>query len=409
MRALQIALENRLPVVHMLDSGGANLHLQDEIYAWAGHIFKQQCQLSAAGIPQLAVVFGYCTAGAAYTPTLCDQTIMVRERGAIFLAGPPLVKAATGEEVTTEELGGADMHTSVSGTADYAVDTEAEAMRARARRRRRLGAGARRRTATAATPEPPFHDPDELYGIIPDDVKKQFEMREVIARIVDGSLFHEFKPRYGDTMVCGWAFIWGFKVGILGNNGVISQRGRQQGGHVHAAVRPRRHAAAVPAQRDRVHGRPGVRAPRHHQGRREDADGPGERDRAEADAAVPRLAGRRATTRWRAARGIRASSTRGRTRARRSWAPEQAADTLTQVRVSALRRQGKDPGTDEIGRIRADVMEHFEATYHSHYLTSDLRDDGLIDPLDTRNTLGMSLSAVLNAPIVRTPGGVLRI
>ncbi len=292
VRALQVALENRLPVVHMLDSGGANLHLQDEIYAWAGHIFKQQCQLSAAGIPQLAVVFGYCTAGAAYTPTLCDQTIMVRERGAIFLAGPPLVKAATGEEVTTEELGGADMHTSVSGTADYAVDTEAEAC---ALARDVVGVWARREKADSdrRDPEPPFHDPDELYGIIPDDVKKQFEMREVIARIVDGSLFHEFKPRYGDTMVTGWAFIWGMKVGILGNNGVIYSRGRQQGGHVHAAVRPRRHPAAVHAQRDRVHGRPRVRAPRHHEGRREDADGPGQRHRAQADAAVPRLAGRR--------------------------------------------------------------------------------------------------------------------
>src|SRR3984957_17517540 len=200
MRALEIAVQNKLPAIHMLDSGGANLHLQDEIYAWAGHIFKQQCQLSARGIPQLAIVFGYCTAGAAYTPTLCDETIMVRGRGAIFLAGPPLVRAATGEGVTTEGLGGADMHTSVSGVADYAVDSEAEALTLA---REIAGLWARREKADTdrRDPEPPFHDPDQLYGIIPDDVKKQFEMREVIARIVDGSMFHEFNPAYGNTMV----------------------------------------------------------------------------------------------------------------------------------------------------------------------------------------------------------------
>ena len=187
---------------------------------------------------------------------------MVRGAGCVFLAGPPLVKAATGEEVTAEELGGADMHTS--------------RLRHRRLRGRHRGGGASRSRATSSAsgrrrekadidrrePEPPFHDPDELYGIIPDDIKKQFEMREVIARIVDGSLFHEFKPHYGDTMVTGWAFIWGIKVGILGNNGVIYSEAANKATHVHAAVRPRRHPAAVHAQRDRLHGRPRVRAPR---------------------------------------------------------------------------------------------------------------------------------------------------
>jgi 3-methylcrotonyl-CoA carboxylase beta subunit len=407
VRALQVALENRLPVIHMLDSGGANLHLQDEIYAWAGHIFKQQCQLSAAGIPQLAVVFGYCTAGAAYTPTLCDQTIMVRERGCIFLAGPPLVRAATGEEVSTEDLGGADMHTSVSGVADYAVDTEAEAL---ALARDVAGVWARRGKADSdrREPEPPFHDPDELYGIIPDDVKKQFEMREVIARIVDGSLFHEFKPRYGDTLVTGWAFIWGMKVGILGNNGVIySEAANKATTFMQLCDRD-----GIPLLF--LHNVTGFMVGREYERRGITKDG-AKMLMVQANVTVPKI-----SVLCHASQGAGNYAMAGRTwdpRLLFAWpnsrssimGPEVAADTLTQVRVTALRRQGKDPSPEEIARIRADVTAHFEETYHSYYLTSDLRDDGLIDPTDTRNTLGISLSTVLNAPIVRAPGGVLRI
>jgi 3-methylcrotonyl-CoA carboxylase beta subunit len=407
VRALQIALENKLPVVHLLDSGGANLHHQDEIYAWAGKIFQQQCHLSAEGIPQLAVVFGYCTAGAAYTPTLCDQTIMVRGAGAVFLAGPPLVKAATGEEVSTEELGGADMHTSVSGVADYAVDNEAEAL---ALARDVIGVWARREKADSdrREPEPPYHDPEDLYGIIPDDVKKQFDMREVIARIVDGSLFHEFKPHYGDTMVTGWAFIWGMKVGILGNNGVIySEAANKASQFMQLCDRD-----GVPLLF--LHNVTGFMVGREYERRGITKDG-AKMLMVQANVTVPKL-----TVLCHASQGAGNYAMAGRTwdpRLLFAWpnsrssimGPEQAADTLTQVRVTALRRQGRDPSPDEIARIRADVSEHFERTYHSYYLTSDLRDDGLIDPLDTRNTLGMSLSAVLNAPIVRTPGGVLRI
>jgi 3-methylcrotonyl-CoA carboxylase beta subunit len=407
VRALQIALENKLPVVHLLDSGGANLHHQDEIYAAAGKIFQQQCHLSAEGIPQLAVVFGYCTAGAAYTPTLCDQTIMVRGAGAVFLAGPPLVKAATGEEVSTEELGGADMHTSVSGVADYAVDSEAEAL---ALARDVIGVWARREKSDTdrREPEPPYHDPEDLYGIIPDDVKKQFDMREVIARVVDGSLFHEFKPHYGDTMVTGWAFIWGMKVGILGNNGVIySEAANKASQFMQLCDRD-----GVPLLF--LHNVTGFMVGREYERRGITKDG-AKMLMVQANVTVPKL-----TVLCHASQGAGNYAMAGRTwdpRLLFAWpgsrssimGPEQAADTLTQVRVTALRRQGRDPSPDEIERIRADVFEHFERTYHSYYLTSDLRDDGLIDPLDTRNTLGMSLSAVLNAPIVRTPGGVLRI
>jgi 3-methylcrotonyl-CoA carboxylase beta subunit len=407
VRALQIALENHLPVIHLLDSGGANLHLQDEIYAWAGHIFKQQCQLSAAGVPQLAIVFGYCTAGAAYTPTLCDQTIMVRGRGAVFLAGPPLVRAATGETVSTEDLGGADMHTSVSGVADYAVDSEAEAV---ALARDVAGVWPRREKSDTdrREPEPPFHDPEDLYGIIPDDVKKQFEMREVIARIVDGSLFHEFKPRYGDTMVTGWAFIWGIKVGILANNGVIySEAANKATTFMQLCDRD-----GIPLLF--LHNVTGFMVGREYERRGITKDG-AKMLMVQANVTVPKL-----TVLCHASQGAGNYAMAGRTwdpRLLFAWpgsrssimGPEQAADTLTEVRVTALQRQGRHPTDEEIARIRTEVTAHFEETYHSYYLTSDLRDDGLIDPLDTRNALGMALSAVLNAPIVRAPGGVLRI
>jgi len=407
IRALEIALENHLPVIHMLDSGGANLNLQDEIYSTAGHIFQQQCHLSARGIQQLAVVFGYCTAGAAYTPTLCDQTIMVRERGCVFLAGPPLVKAATGEENTTEELGGADMHTSVSGVADYAVDSEQEAL---SLARDIVGLWSRREKSDSdrRVPEDPFHDPDELYGIIPDDIKKQFEMREVIARIVDGSMFHEFKPAYGETMVTGWAFIWGFKVGIVANQGVIFSEAANK-------------AATFMQLCDRdgipllfLHNVTGFMVGREYERRGITKDG-AKMLMVQANVTVPKL-----SVLCHASQGAGNYAMAGRTWDPRfiyAWpnsrssimGPEQAADTMTQVRVAAMRRRGEDPSPEEIALITEEVTAYFEATYHSYYLTSDLRDDGLIDPTDTRNTLGMSLSAVLNAPIVRQPGGVLRI
>src|SRR3954470_3404168 len=407
VRALQIALENRLPVVHMLDSGGANLHLQDEIYAWAGHIFKQQCQLSAAGIPQLAVVFGYCTAGAAYTPTLCDQTIMVRERGAIFLAGPPLVKAATGEEVSTEDLGGADMPTSVSGVADYAVDSEAEALTLA---RDVVAVWARREKADSdrRAPEPPFHDPDDLYGIIPDDVKKQFEMREVIARIVDGSLFHEFKPRYGDTMVTGWAFIWGMKVGILGNNGVIySEAANKASQFMQLCDRD-----GVPLLF--MHNVTGFMVGRDYERAGITKDG-AKMLMVQANVTVPKIsvlihasqaaanyamAGRAWGPRFLFAWPNSRSSTMG---------AEQAVKTLLQVRLASMRRDGREPDAGELATLESEVGAYFERTSHPYRLTSELRDDGLLDPVDTRSALGMALGAALSAPIVRTPGGVLRI
>ena len=220
IRAMDIAIESNLPMVHLIDSGGAYLPLQDEIYALGGAVYYNQCRMSALGIKQIALVLGPCTAGGAYLPTLCDISIIVRNTGFIFLAGPPLVKAATGQDVSADELGGAEMQTSVSGVADYAVANEPEGL---ALVRELVGTWSRTPKADTdrRTPEAPYYDPQELYGIIPLDTKRQFDMREVIARMVDGSRFTEFKPSHGETLVTGWAFILGMKVGILGNNGVL--------------------------------------------------------------------------------------------------------------------------------------------------------------------------------------------
>ncbi len=233
----------------------------------------------------------------------------------MFLAGPPLVKAATGEEVSANELGGADMHTTVSGTADYAVDTEEEGI-ALAREIVGLWRRPDKSWVDRREPEAPYYDPAELYGILPDDIKKQFEIRELIARLVDGSLFHEFKPAYGDTMVTGWAYIWGFKVGILANNGVIYSEAANKAIAVHADLRSGRRATAVPPQRHRLHGRPRVRARRYHQGRGQDADGPGQRHRAEDLRSRATRLRPPPTTPWRGAPGARGSCSRGRTPAR---------------------------------------------------------------------------------------------
>jgi 3-methylcrotonyl-CoA carboxylase beta subunit len=407
VRALDIALENRLPVVHLIDSGGAYLPLQDEIYALGGHTFHNQCLLSGAGIPQVAVVLGNCTAGGAYLPTLCDQSIIVRGSGYVFLAGPPLVKAATGEEVTAEDLGGADMHTSVSGTADYAVDTEEEGI-ALARDIVGLWARPEKAAPDLREPEPPFYDPDELYGIIPDDIKKQFDMREVIARIVDGSMFHEFKPNYGDTLVTGWAYVWGMKVGILGNNGVLySEAANKASQFMQLCDRD-----GVPLLF--LHNVTGFMVGRDYERGGITKNG-AKMLMVQANVTVPKIS-----------LLVHASQGAGNyAMAGRAWGPrflfawpnsrsatmgsEQAVGVLTQVRVASMQRQGLVPDPSELARIEAEVGEHFERTASPFYLTSELRDDGLIDPVDTRNTLGMALSAALCAPIARRPGGVLRI
>jgi 3-methylcrotonyl-CoA carboxylase beta subunit len=408
IRAMEIALETRLPMVHLIDSGGAYLPLQDEIYAMGGAVYYNQCRMSALGIQQVALVLGPCTAGGAYLPTLCDVSIIVRNTGFVFLAGPPLVKAATGQDVSAEELGGADMQTAVSGVADYAVANEQEGL-ALVREIVATWSRSPKADTDRRPPEEPYYDPQELYGIIPRDTKRQFDMREVIARIVDGSRFTEFKPTYGETLVTGWAFIWGMKVGILGNNGVL---------FTDAANKATQFMQLC--DRDGVpllflHNVTGFMVGVEYE--RGGITKAGARMlMVQANVTVPKIslfvnasqgAGNYAMTgrAWRPRFLFTWPNSRS-----AIMGPEQAVNTLTEVRVASMRREkGRDPTPEELDDIMTNVGAYFERTAGAYHLTSELRDDGIIDMLDTRNALGVALSASLNAPIVRAPGGVLRV
>ncbi len=410
IRALDIAIENRLPVVHLVDSAGAFLPLQAEIFAGrngGGRVFRNQCVLSALGVQQVAVVLGHCTAGGAYVPTLSDYSIMVRGTGGVFLGGPPLVKAATGEDISADELGGADVHTRISGTADYAVDSEAEGI---ALAREIVGTFRKQPKAVhdAREPEPPFYDPEELYGIIPDDVKKQFDMREVIARIVDGSLFHEFKPDYGNTLVCGFAFIWGFKVGILGNNGVLFSESADKATQFMQLC-----------DRDGVpllfmHNITGFMIGRDYEHHGITKDG-AKMLMVQANVTVPKLA--LITHASNGAGHYAMNSMAWDPRFLFSWpnarvsvmGGEQAAKTLAQVKLAALKREGKVPGPDEVAAIMRQTAAEYDAKSDAYYATSELWDDGILDPVDTRNALGIALSVALNRPFEPGRYGVLRI
>ena len=406
-RALDIALENRLPVVHLVDSAGGFLPLQDQLFSLGGGVFRRQCLLSGKGVPQVAVVLGHCTAGGAYVPTLCDASIMVRGTGCVFLGGPPLVKAATGEEISADELGGADVHAGISGTADYAVDTEAEGI-ALARELIGLWSRPEKQALERRAVEDPFYDPAELYGVIPDDIKKQFDMREVLARMLDGSRFHEFKPAYGDTLVCGWGFLHGWKVGILGNNGVLFSEAANKATQFMQLC-----------DRDRVpllflHNITGFMVGREYEHRGITKDG-AKMIMVQANVTVPKLSVH-----------MHASYGAGHyAMASRAWAPrfvftwpnarvgimgaDQAAKTLSQLRVESLRREGREPTVAELQAIDDEIQTSYDRWNNPYHVTSELRDDGLIDPVDTRNALGMALSSCLQAPLPRAPGGVLRI
>ncbi|MEY2926465.1 MAG: hypothetical protein RL367_942 [Pseudomonadota bacterium] len=408
IRAMDIAIENQLPMIHLIDSGGAYLPLQDEIYSLGGAVYYNQCRMSAMGIQQIGLVLGPCTAGGAYLPTLCDISIIVRDTGFIFLAGPPLVKAATGQDVTADELGGADMQTAVSGVADYAVSSEQEGL---ALVRELAGTWSRKPKADTdrRAPEDPYYDPDELYGIIPRDTKRQFDMREVIARMVDGSRFTEFKPSYGETLVTGWAFIWGMKVGILGNNGVLfSEAANKATQFMQLCDRD-----GIPLLF--LHNITGFMVGVDYERRGITKDG-AKMLMVQANVSVPKI-----TVFVNASQGAGNYAMTGRAWKPRflfAWpnarsaimGPEQAVTTLTEVRIASIRReQGRVPTPEEIEAITANVGEYFDRTSGPYHLTSEMRDDGLLDMVETRNSLGMALSASLSAPIVRLPGGILRI
>ncbi len=274
LRAQEIAQQNHLPCLYLVDSGGANLPNQDEVFPDRDHfgrIFYNQATMSAAGIPQIAVVMGSCTAGGAYVPAMSDESIIVRNQGTIFLGGPPLVKAATGEIVSAEDLGGGDLHSRTSGVTDHLAETDQHALGIA---RRIVGTlnTVKRTSLALRTPVPPRHDPAELYGVIPADRRTPYDVREVIARIVDGSEFDEFKRLYGATLITGFAHIWGYPVGIVANNGILFSESAQKGAHFIELCAQAGHSAGVPAEHHRVHGGAEIRGRRHRQGWRQDGD-----------------------------------------------------------------------------------------------------------------------------------------
>lgn len=410
VRALDIAIENRLPVIHLCDSAGGFLPLQRELFAdryHAGRIFRNQSILSKMGVPQLSVVLGHCTAGGAYIPALSDYSVIVRGTGAIFLGGPPLVKAATGEIVSVEELGGADMHTTVSGTADYAAANEEHAL-AIAREIVAQWTPPQKTAIDHAAPEEPFYDPQELYGVLPRDSRTTFDMREVIARMVDGSRFHEYQPTYGTTLICGYARIWGYKVGILANNGVLFNDSSLKGAHFIQLCDKNRTPLLF------LQNITGFMVGREYERRGISKDG-AKLIMAVSGASVPKF-----TINCNGAFGAGVYGMSGRAfdpRFMFTWpgsgtsvmGAEQAADVLSDIKIRQLEREGRTLSSAEIAAIRTPVLEDYKREQSAYYATSEIWDDGILDPVDTRNALGICLSASLNAPIEHPHYGVFRL
>ncbi len=409
VRTLDIAIENRLPVIHLCDSAGGFLPAQSQFFAdryAAGRIFRNQSILSKMGVPQVAVVLGHCTAGGAYVPALSDYSVIVRGTGAIFLGGPPLVKAATGEDVSVDELGGADMHTRVSGVADYPASTEDEALAIT----RDIVALWRPRDASAferQAPEAPFYDPTELYGVIPRDIKVQFDMREVIARLVDASRFHEYQPAYGQTLVCGFAHLWGYKIGILANNGVLFNDSTLKGAHFIELCNHHRTPIVF------LQNITGFMVGREYERQGITKDG-AKMIMAVAGSEVPKF-----TVIVNGSFGAGNYGMSGRAFDPRflfMWpqsqisvmGADQAANVLSDVKIRQLQREGRTLSAKEIAAIRDPVLEDYRRESSAYYSTSELWDDGILDPVDTRNALGIALSAASGVPIAEPRYGVFR-
>ena len=409
LRAQEIALENRLPSLYLVDSGGAFLPLQAEVFPDRDHfgrIFYNEARMSAAGLAQVSVVLGSCTAGGAYVPAMSDETIIVKDRGTIFLGGPPLVKAATGEEVTAEELGGADVHTRTSGVADHLAADEEEAL---ARARDVVGTLTTRKATPwdVEEPEDPLFDAEELGGIVPVSARKAYDVREVIARLVDGSRFSEFKSRYGATLVCGFARIMGYPVGILGNNGVLFSESALKATHFITMCCQRR----VPLVfLQNITGFI-VGKDYEHQGIAKDG---AKMVHAVANAQVPKF-----TVIIGGSFGAGNYGMCGRAyQPRQLWmwpnarisvmGGEQAASVLAQVKQEQQARRGKPMSDAEVAALKAPILAKYEEEGSPYYSTARLWDDGIIPPADTRTVLGLGLSAALNAPIPETRFGVFR-
>jgi 3-methylcrotonyl-CoA carboxylase beta subunit len=409
LRAQEIAEANRLPCIYLVDSGGANLPNQDEIFPDRDHfgrIFFNQAQMSAGGIPQIAVVMGSCTAGGAYVPAMCDESIIVRNQGTIFLAGPPLVKAATGEIVSAEDLGGADVHTRISGVADHMANDDAHALGLARRIVGHLGAS-RRAPVERRTPREPAYDPAELAGIVPPDTRTPYDVREVIARIVDGSELDEFKHRYGTTIVCGFAHIWGQPVGIVANNGILFSESALKAAHFVELCSQRRIPLVF------LQNIAGFMV-----GRRYEAGGIA-KDGAKLVTAVATTAVPKFTVLIGGSFGAGNYGMCGRAYAPRflfTWpnsrisvmGGEQAASVLATIRGDAMAARGEEWPTAEQEAFKAPIREKYEREGSPYYATARLWDDGIIPPAKTRDVLGLAISAALNAPIRPTRFGLFR-
>ena len=409
LRAQEIALENRLPCVYLVDSGGAFLPLQDEVFPDKddfGRIFFNQANLSAAGIPQIAAVLGSCTAGGAYVPAMCDESIIVKNQGTIFLGGPPLVKAATGEEVSAEDLGGADVHTRISGVADHLAENDAHAIAIARRIVSRLN-WKKSLPVSVAEPVEPAYPTSELYGVIPTDTKKPFDVREIIARLVDGSDFDEFKARYGTTLVCGFARLWGYPIGIVANNGILFSESAQKGAHFIELCAQR----GIPLVF--LQNITGFMVGRKYENGGIAKDG-AKMVTAVATAKVPKF-----TVVIGGSFGAGNYGMCGRAYAPRfmwMWpnsrisvmGGEQAAGVLATVKRDGLEAAGKTWSKEEEEAFKAPIRAQYETQGHPYYASARLWDDGIIDPADTRRVLGLALSASMNAPAEETKFGIFR-
>ena len=409
LRAQEIARQNHLPCLYLVDSGGANLPNQDEVFPdreHFGRIFYNQATLSGLGIPQIAVVMGSCTAGGAYVPAMSDECVIVRNQGTIFLGGPPLVKAATGEVVTAEELGGADVHSRVSGVTDHYALDDAHALGIARRIVGRLNR-VKRPNLDIAAPVEPLYDPAEIYGVVPSDTRKPYDVREVIARIVDGSEFDEFKQLYGQTLVTGFARIWGYPVGIVANNGILFSESALKGAHFIELACQRRIPLLF------LQNIAGFMVGRKYEAGGIAKDG-AKLVTAVATAAVPKLTlitggsfgagnygmcGRAYDPRFLFAWPNARISVMG---------GEQAASVLAEIRREALAAQGEDWDAAAQDAFKAPIRAQYETQGHPYYATARLWDDGIIDPADSRRVLGLALHACLNAPIPATRFGVFR-
>ncbi len=409
LRAQEIAMQNRLPCIYLVDSGGAFLPRQDEVFPdreHFGRIFFNQANMSAQGIAQIAVVMGSCTAGGAYVPAMSDETIIVKNQGTIFLGGPPLVKAAIGEIVSAEELGGGDVHTRLSGVADHLADDDLHALAIA----RRIVASLNRtkaETVKIEASEEPLYDPREIYGLIPKDTRKGYDVREVIARIFDGSRLDEFKARYGATLVTGFAHLYGIPVGIVANNGILFSESAQKAAHFIELCAERRVPLVF------LQNITGFMV-----GKKVEQAGIA-RDGAKMVTAVATVQVPKLTVLIGGSFGAGNYGMCGRAFAPRflwMWpnarisvmGGEQAAAVLSTVKRDGIEARGGQWSADEEHAFKAPLLQQYEHQGHPYYASARLWDDGVMDPADTRRVLGLSLAATLNAPIPATKFGVFR-